>query len=167
MQTLETHPLTSNAMSALSADNALLASVLRQKDLEIEGTDIEVIGVRENTLCINAEAFGLHADEERVYMLAFMALMILFRHSERRGERDPLLWNLACGMSIHLALEDLGMTGRPSSVDGLVDGTCRNMCAEDIYEKALKERTIDLNETISGILAGLDQQDVLPEEEAS
>ena len=167
MQTLDTHPLTTTAMTMLAADNALLAAVLRQKDLEIEGTDIEVIGARENTLCINAETFGTHTDEEQVYILAFMALMIIFRHAERLGDRDPFLWNLACAMSIHLALEELGMKGRPDSVEGLVDETCRNMTAEDIYEKALEERTVDLNETISDILDSMAEQDLLPEAQIS
>lgn len=165
MQTIDTHPVTMKAMATLASENALLASVLRQRSLEIEGTDIDMIAERDNALCINAENFSLHTDEERAYMLAFMALMILFRYADRRGDRDPFLWNLACCMSTHLALEDLGMTGRPSSVDGLIDETCRNMTAEDIYEKTLEKRVIWLNDTLSEVITSYNETNVVPEEQ--
>lgn len=57
-------------------------------------------------------------------------------HATRRGNRDPIEWNIACDLAINIDLHDEGMEFPPEEVLGgkpYLDPKYRGMSAEDIY----------------------------------
>ena len=162
MQTLDTHPLTSTAMTTLSADNALLANALRWQGLKVDDSSVDLIGTDGKTIGINSDKFASYSEEERVYILAFISLMIINQYLDRRGDRDPYAWNLACGMSVHLILEDAGITGRPSNTDDLIDPECRGLTADEIYDRLMDDRVKILGKSITSLLSLFVETTTLP-----
>ena len=74
--------------------------------------------------------------EEMIFVFAHEVIHCMFGHTDRRGDRDPLLWNYAIDYATNLMLQDFGM--KMPKV-GLLDHKYRNMTAEDIYESLVKD----------------------------
>ena len=84
------------------------------------------------------------SEAECVTVLAHEALHCALLHPLRRGDRDPLAWNIACDHAVNLHLEacnaEATAKGRaipfpwPSKLQGILkDPQYAGKCAEDIY----------------------------------
>jgi len=70
--------------------------------------------------------------EETVGVMAHEVLHIVFKHSLRRGSRDPELWNIACDFAINQILVDSEFT-LPEGA--LIDPQYKDLTAEAIYDR--------------------------------
>ena len=57
------------------------------------------------TITYNPEFFGSLSEGERNFVFLHEVLHILLFHWKRRGDRDPLLWNIACDYVVNAYLE--------------------------------------------------------------
>ena len=77
-------------------------------------------------------------DEDYCFVLAHEVSHLAFLHHARRGNRDPLLWNVACDFAVNLLVADaIGYSAPP--VAGLMDVAFRGLTVEQIYEQLLLE----------------------------
>ena len=70
--------------------------------------------------------------EQTVGGMAHEVLHVTFKHPLRRGERDPLLWNIATDFAINQILVDAGFI-LPEGA--LIDPQYKGMSAEAIYDR--------------------------------
>ncbi|MFM7065843.1 MAG: DUF2201 family putative metallopeptidase [Gammaproteobacteria bacterium] len=97
-------------------------------------------------------------------LLAHEVLHAVFGHAERRQERDPRRWNIACDHVINLLLIDQGFR-LPDP--GLADAAFRGMNAEQVYDRlpthkrsASRQRLVSFDEEIGLVpMAGQDLVD--------
>jgi predicted metal-dependent peptidase len=75
--------------------------------------------------------FGL-SDEERVFVLAHEVWHCALLHMTRRGDREPLLWNLAIDHEVNALLQDEGLT-MPG--DAVYFRNSHGQNAETVYEE--------------------------------
>lgn len=75
-------------------------------------------------------------EDETIGVMAHEVMHCILGHTDRRGGREPDLWNVAIDFATNLILADAGIS-LPSS--GLLDWSYKGMTAEDIY-KALSEQ---------------------------
>lgn len=93
-------------------------------------------------------------EEEVIGVIAHEVMHCILGHADRRGDRDPELWNIAIDYATNLILCDAGVTLPKTS---LLDWTFKGLTSEDIY-KDLSDRPSDAIEQIKasrrgGILA--------------
>ena len=69
-------------------------------------------------------------EEQLIGVLAHEVLHVVFGHIDRRGHRDPTLWNVAIDHATNIILQDLGFS---LPAYGLCDQCYRGRTAEDIY----------------------------------
>ena len=81
-------------------------------------------------LFYNPDWMGGLTDAELRGVLAHEVLHVLFSHSERRTEREPRPWNIACDFAINLLLIDQGFR-LPEG--GMISREFAGMTAEEIY----------------------------------
>jgi predicted metal-dependent peptidase len=84
---------------------------------------------------INPAWIGELAEDEISTVLAHETLHCLLGHLDRRGDREPRLWNIAIDYATNGLLVASGMT-MPGS--GLHDRSLDGMTAEDIYDALLR-----------------------------
>lgn len=70
-------------------------------------------------------------EQDLMGVVAHEVLHVIFKHHLRRGERDPMLWNMACDYAINLILTNDGFT-MPEGV--LLDRKYTGWTAEAIYK---------------------------------
>lgn len=70
--------------------------------------------------------------QEVVFVVAHEVMHCVLNHTGRRGNRDPIDWNIAGDYAINLILKEAGFT-MPAS-GGLLDHRYEGMPAEQIYE---------------------------------
>ena len=92
----------------------------------------------------NATWAGELSQAELRGVLAHEVLHVLFQHSSRRMNRDPLLWNVAADHAINLMLAELGFV---LPKNGLLNPKYRGKPTEEIYALLAKENIF--NETDS------------------
>lgn len=79
------------------------------------------------------------SDEELGGVLAHELLHVVFGHIDRRGAREPRLWNIACDHAVNLILRTQGFTLPKDALEG----TCfTGMSAEAIYSRLHQERAL-------------------------
>ena len=71
------------------------------------------------------------SEDETKGVLAHEVLHVVFGHSDRSGEKEAMLWNIACDYAINYLLESQGFT-LPSG--GFYDKRFLGMAAEEIYQ---------------------------------
>jgi predicted metal-dependent peptidase len=76
--------------------------------------------------------------EETKGVLAHETLHVVFGHSDRRGHRDPELWNIACDHAINLLLLAQGLK---LPAGGCYDRKYSGMAAESIYAAITRNLT--------------------------
>ena len=69
-------------------------------------------------------------DDEIQGVLAHEVLHVVFGHSDRRNQRDPQNWNIACDLAINLLLKAEGLA---LPISGLIDLRYKGMSADQIY----------------------------------
>lgn len=81
------------------------------------------------------------SEPEKIFVMAHEVMHVALGHVYpwRRGNRDPLRWNIAGDYVINLILKDAHMS-LPKGV--LVDEKFRGMCAEEVYEKLPEALTL-------------------------
>ena len=78
---------------------------------------------------------GITSDEtEGVFVHEVLHIVLL--HGPRRGNRKPMIWNVACDHVINLRLLD---DGYKLPAGGCYDPQYKNMCEEDVYEKLIDD----------------------------
>jgi predicted metal-dependent peptidase len=85
---------------------------------------------------VNPEWVKKLSSDETKGVLAHETLHVVFGHADRRGQRDPTIWNFACDFAINLFLVVQGFK-LPSG--GCYDDSYRGMSAEEIYEGLIKD----------------------------
>ena len=73
-------------------------------------------------------------EEETIGVMAHEVMHCILGHADRRGDRNPEMWNIAIDYATNLILSDAGVS---LPKDGLLDWSYKGMTAEDIY-KALR-----------------------------
>lgn len=73
--------------------------------------------------------------EETVGVMAHEVLHIVFKHSLRRGSRDPELWNIACDFAINQILVDSEDSEFTLPEGALIDPQYKDLAAEAIYDR--------------------------------
>lgn len=88
----------------------------------------------------NPDFFLSLSEEERVFVLAHETLHVIFIHMSRRGDRHPVLWNVAGDYVINALLKEQGYR----LIEGvLYDPQYANMTTEEVYKKLLEEGNED------------------------
>jgi len=82
---------------------------------------------------------------ETAAVIAHEAFHVIFLHGLRRGERDPLLWNLAGDFAINIILREMGlrlplMGGTESKPGYCYDEKYRDWSVYEIYDDLLKNK---------------------------
>ena len=95
------------------------------------------VAVEGLTINYNPEYFLSLTPNQRVSLLIHETLHITNLHNERRGERDPDLFNTAADYAINILLQDRGFE---LGDDWLVDEQFRDMTTEEIYHHLRKEQ---------------------------
>jgi predicted metal-dependent peptidase len=74
--------------------------------------------------------------DEMLFLFGHEVMHCVYSHMDRRGSRDPRLWNVAGDFVINLELVDYGLgklIKRKGSIDPCYDEKYRNMYTEEIY----------------------------------
>ena len=106
-----------------------------RKDIPTAATDGKV-------MYFNREFMDSLENVEQIqFVLAHESAHVMFEHCFRRGNRDPLLYNIAADYAINWILSQSGFemprqNGKPI---GLLDEQYKDMTAEQIYDKLLQE----------------------------
>ncbi|MFI9321551.1 hypothetical protein ACIGXI_17440 [Kitasatospora aureofaciens] len=127
------------------------AELARSHDIAVAAVNAEVGEIYVNPL-------RHHSDEEWRFVLGHEILHAALRHGERRGGRDPFLFNVAADYVINGWLLEMGVGEMP---DGLLhDPQFKGLSAEEVYDRiARDQRRIRRLAT----LAGKNRPDVLGE----
>lgn len=83
----------------------------------------------------NGEFVKTISDNDMKFIAVHEIHHVIKRHSWRRNERDPQLWNVACDFAINAELVDWNVGEMPN--DGLLDHQYDGMLEEHIYDKIL------------------------------
>jgi predicted metal-dependent peptidase len=105
----------------------MLEHIVLRPTAEVPGARIGLVAPHV-VLEYNPAYLAALSPDERAAVLEHELRHILHRHEERRGERDPVRWNVACDMAInsHIAGLPTGAVQPPTHLWG--------KRAEDIYE---------------------------------
>jgi predicted metal-dependent peptidase len=95
---------------------------------------IGAVSARDHVIFVNPDA-GLSELEWR-WVLIHEILHVVLEHQQRLGQRDRLLWNVACDYVINNWLEQMGVGMRPQGVLFKPDYQGRD--AESIYDELLR-----------------------------
>jgi hypothetical protein len=137
------------------------------------------------TMCTNGRdiVFGPHFVLELskggnikplIFVLAHEILHCIGEHAERRGNRDPRGWNIACDLAINPILksdDQLEFPTKPNGeLNGLYEERFDGMRAEDIYDTLLEEGKLpkmltnkDIEEMIKRMGEVQDEDEEFPE----
>jgi predicted metal-dependent peptidase len=92
------------------------------------------VSVRDQVIYVNPEA-ELTEMEWR-WVIAHEILHVVLEHMQRRGEREPFIWNVACDYVINNWLDHMGVGVRPEGT--LFKEDYRGVDAETIYEELMR-----------------------------
>jgi predicted metal-dependent peptidase len=97
-----------------------------------------------STAAVNADAGEIyinplrrHTDEEWRFILAHEMLHAALRHGERRGGRDPYLFNVACDYVINGWLREMRVGEMPEGL--LHDPQLAGLSAEEVYDRVVTD----------------------------
>lgn len=96
---------------------------------------VAAVDVTKGEVYINPAA-GLNFEELK-FVLAHEFLHAGLQHHERRQGRDAYLWNVACDFVINSWLYEMQIGKMPQ--DALYDEDLKNMSAEEIYDKIVRD----------------------------
>ncbi|WP_030232378.1 DUF2201 family putative metallopeptidase [Streptomyces sp. NRRL S-350] len=120
--------------------------------------DIAVAAVNAEAGEIYVNPLRHHSDEEWRFILGHEMLHAALRHGERRGGRDPFLFNVAADYVINGWLLEMGVGEMPEGL--LHDPQLKGLSAEEVYDRIVRDqRRIRRLAT----LAGKNRPDILGE----
>jgi predicted metal-dependent peptidase len=83
------------------------------------------------SIIIHPEYWTSLSSEDQKLLLVHEVAHCMFKHHLRRGDRDPMMWNIACDLVVNLILEEAGFR-IPNGQ--LIDYKYKDMSAEAVYE---------------------------------
>jgi predicted metal-dependent peptidase len=86
----------------------------------------------------NLDFYEKLTDRQFLFLIAHEICHFIFEHLERRGNRDPLVWNMATDYAINLMLKFQFEKPEFLISDVLLDHKYEDMTAERIYEELMK-----------------------------
>ena len=95
---------------------------------------------------------------EWAYVIAHLSLHLALNHAARRGERDPLVWNLAADIAADRLLSFFGVT-RPPEIAGEPYGS--DAPEEALYDELMERRAVSRDLVPRRTLAGDGVPDIL------
>lgn len=98
--------------------------------------DIESFAMRDNALEYREGYMQTLSDEQMMFVLCNGALHEALSHTQRRGNRSPWLWEMACEYTINALLIDNGFEAPPAIT---YDKRFGNLSAEEIYTELAQE----------------------------
>lgn len=110
-------------------------------------------------LLIHPQFFADLSPNERLTLLAHEVLHVALDHMHRRGERDPLTWNMAGDYVINAALVKAGYA-LPQG--GLLDRKYDGMTTEKVYDLLSKKSQQEIQK-LSGMGGGMGGDIIYPE----
>lgn len=137
---------------------AFFSAVLLQTPIKIDNS-IAFGATNGKEIFLNEERFIDLNTEERKFLLLHKTLHIVYLHTKRIQEREPILWNCATDFVINLYLTEQGYN---MIAGGLLDRQYINQSSEQVY-KALEQNTEK-----QSILSNFsdDLMDIIPNDES-
>jgi predicted metal-dependent peptidase len=96
----------------------------------------ETLGTDGSRIFFHPEYTAKRTISELIFILCHEILHIINLHPQRRGNRDPQLWNVACDFAVNLILVNSGLQ-QPKEI--LLDQKYAGMSAEQVYDELYKE----------------------------
>jgi predicted metal-dependent peptidase len=121
-------------------DEPFFASIMLNMDVredEQGELPIETMGTDGREIIYSGKFVKKLPMEQLLGVLAHEVMHIVGLHNLRRGERDPMMWNVACDLAINPIVIDAGFVLPPKA---LVDHQFDGMDAETIYAKMNKDK---------------------------
>lgn len=78
------------------------------------------------------------------FIIAHECLHMCYTHMDRRSNRNPQLWNIACDYAVNYDLVKSGLGEMPTTISGLYDAKYANMSSEQIYNLLYEEYKDDM-----------------------
>lgn len=103
---------------------------------ETNRPDIDTAATDGVNIFLNPAFIASLSKPELTGLIAHEVLHVAFWHPLRRGNRDPLLWNIAADYAINIVLKDAGFV---LPAGALIDEKYRNWATEAIYADLLKQ----------------------------
>ncbi len=120
-------------LGALAANFKIIEDPVLCARLKIS---IAAVNAEQRQIFMNPAA-GLDERECR-FVMAHELLHAGLRHQERRGWRDPYLWNVACDYVINQWLVEMGFGDIPD-FGGMLDPTLKGQSAEEVYDRIVND----------------------------
>jgi predicted metal-dependent peptidase len=94
---------------------------------------------KNGNITFNLDFYDKLTDRQFLFLVAHEICHFIFEHLDRRGDRDPMVWNMATDYAINLMLKF--QFDRPDFLipDTLLDHKYEDMTAERIYEDLMKD----------------------------
>jgi predicted metal-dependent peptidase len=102
---------------------------------------------RSGNIIFNLDFYEKLTDKQFLFLVAHEICHFIFEHGGRRGDRDPMLWNMATDFAINLMLKFQfekpefliqGFQHRGKPIQICLDEKYEDMTAERIYEELMK-----------------------------
>ena len=90
-------------------------------------------------LYYNTQFFNVMNNKEIEFVIAHEILHMVFDHLNRRGERNPMLYNIAADYIVNNTLVEERIGEKPKIVDCYQDFKYRGYTSEEVYEELFKE----------------------------
>ena len=125
------------ARAKMMLNHAFFASLLMSLDM-IETDAVPTMGTDMKRIYVNPDFVEKElATVPRVlFVLAHEVMHVALEHGLRVGQRNPMLWNIACDFAINLILEEAGFE-YPGN--GCLDHKYKGMSADQIYDLLQKQ----------------------------
>ena len=162
--TLAQLPSTTVAMKTLAQTHPLLTVPLAHMPAIEDADKTASIATDGQTITVNPDFMAAHDDEGRVYMLGFIALMLIHDFIGRVGDRDRGVWSMACNTSIHNPLAKEGLPGRPPESIVLDEGMTEDMTAEEIYDRLMSGTVMICGKSLQEMLKGIEVEAAMPDD---
>lgn len=117
--------------------------------LRIQAADdwLPTAAVDGRNLYFNTQFFNAMSNKEIEFVIAHEILHCVFNHLERRDDRDPMLYNIACDYKVNNLLVRDRIGEKPKLVDCFQDFQYDDDTSEEIYDKLYENaEKIDISE---------------------
>ena len=108
-------------------------------------------------LYYNTQFFNAMTNKEIEFVIAHEILHMVFDHLERRGDRNPMLYNIAADYKVNNLLVRVRIGEKPSIVDCFQDFKYDADTSEEIYDK-LFEQAKEAGKELQELLDQLDKE---------
>ena len=115
-----------------------------------ESEELPTMGVNKNgVLYFNPKFVETLTDKDIMFVLAHEVMHVVFEHVDRKGKREPEVWNIACDIKVNDLLMNNGLTmdkddylhsnrNNEFAINGIMIRDTDKKTAEQIYEELYK-----------------------------